>query len=565
MYTRLRRLVSSQPREWVFVAATGLLAMLVIGAVIYLTSQADRHRQAQLRLGQVEASVDALPTVPLAALYTGRGPANALLDHLDETIAQQLAALQRIAPNPELPKIRAAAQTFSGDIAATLKTFSPAQLRPASPGPAHKELALLLLRFTTEYNTTIAAIRAASAKYAGEARLATREAYGGSALAILLAFTGFAAMLRRVARAHTAATAARARAEALAEENTRLLELSREEALTDALTGLGNRRKLVTDLAASFAEPPAGSWFLAIYDLDGFKLYNDRFGHPAGDALLARIGRQLRETVSRNGTAYRMGGDEFCVLGSGAIDGLAEEAAEGLRAQGDGFSIGSSFGAVTLPEEAGTVEEALHLADARLYASKMGSRNRVPGQTRDALLQVLIERSPEIGAHHARVGMLARRTALALDLDPDEVERVRIAAELHDVGKVAIPESVLQKPGALDESEWRLIKTHPRVGERIVAAAPALSDVARIIRATHEHYDGSGYPDGKAGDKIELAARIICVCDAYDAMTNDRPYREALAEEDALAELERCAGSHFDPAVVAAFLTLDRRDEQAAA
>ena len=189
----------------------------------------------------------------------------------------------------------------------------------------------------------------------------------------------------------------------------------------------------------------------------------------------------------------------------------------------------------------------------------------MPGQTRDALLQVLIEHSPDVGAHHARVGTLARRTAQALGLRPDEVERVRIAAELHDIGKVAIPEAVLQKPDALDESEWRLVKTHTLVGERIVGAAPALDDVANVIRATHERYDGTGYPDGRVGEDIEFAARIICVCDAYDAMTNDRPYRATFTADDAVAELQRCAGSQFDPTIVAAFLALDRHVEEVAA
>ena len=551
-----------------FVVSTGVLGVLAIGAVIYLTSQADRHRQAQLRLGEVQGSVQALPTVPLAALFTGRQAALVMLKTEDQTVARQLAALDRIAANPELRKIAAAERRFSADIATTLTVFTPAQLTPQSTTVARGELTALVERFTTEYNTTLEHINAASEHYAGQARAASREAYIGSALAILLAFAGFATMLRRVTRAHTAATTAKAQAEALAEENTRLLELSREEALTDALTGLGNRRKLVADLKASFAEPPAGRWFLAIYDLDGFKLYNDRFGHPAGDALLARLGRQLHVAVARCGTAYRMGGDEFCVLArpeAAEPAALAGEGGKALRAHGDGFSISSSFGWVTLPDEAGTVEEALRLADARLYARKLGSRSRVPGQTRDALLQVLIERSPEVGAHHERVAVLARMTAEAIGLDPVEVERVRMAAELHDIGKVAIPEAVLQKPAALDDSEWRLIRTHTLVGERIVGAAPALGDVARIIRSTHEAYDGSGYPDGKAGEGIDLAARIIFVCDAYDAMTNDRPYRSALPEEQAIAELERCAGSQFDPEVVGAFVALDRQVEAVAA
>jgi HD-GYP domain-containing protein (c-di-GMP phosphodiesterase class II) len=149
---------------------------------------------------------------------------------------------------------------------------------------------------------------------------------------------------------------------------------------------------------------------------------------------------------------------------------------------------------------------------------------------------------------------VAERVGVELELTPAELTELRYAAELHDIGKVAIPDSILSKPGPLDDQEWDFMRRHTIIGERILASAPSLSVVARIVRATHERVDGTGYPDRLAGDAIPLAARIISVCDAYDAMTATRPYRNTVTHAEALAELKRCAGQQFDARVVAAFI-----------
>jgi len=143
--------------------------------------------------------------------------------------------------------------------------------------------------------------------------------------------------------------------------------------------------------------------------------------------------------------------------------------------------------------------------------------------------------------------------ARRLDLDAEQIDHVRHAAALHDVGKMAIPDAILDKPAALDKHEWAFIRRHTIIGERIVAAAPALRAVAALVRSSHERWDGAGYPDGLAGEAIPLGARIVSVCDAFDAMVADRPYRAGMDPTDALAELAACAGTQFDPAVVAAF------------
>jgi two-component system cell cycle response regulator len=338
-------------------------------------------------------------------------------------------------------------------------------------------------------------------------------------------------------------------------DNVRMLAASRDEARTDALTGLGNRRALVDDLELALADPAQPAVVLALYDLDGFKHYNDTFGHSAGDALLTRLGGALRATVGDRGQAYRMGGDEFCVVlgaGGGDPDTLVAESAFALTERGEGFAVGCSFGAIRLPEEATTTKAALSIVDTRMYLDKAGGRQSAGAQSRDVLRQAVSERNPELGRHTTGVAVLSGAVARLLGLDRGQIEEVRIAAELHDVGKVAIPDAILEKAGALDDTEWEFMHRHTIIGERIVGAAPALAGVAKIVRSSHERVDGAGYPDGLSGEEIPLGARIVFACDAFSAMTSERPYAPAITAEPALAELRRCAGSQFDARVVAA-------------
>ncbi len=332
-------------------------------------------------------------------------------------------------------------------------------------------------------------------------------------------------------------------------ENSQLLTHSQTESLTDALTGLGNRRKLLNDLVAHLdtATPDAPN-LLVVFDLNGFKSYNDTFGHPAGDALLTRLGSKLAAAIAPDGTAYRMGGDEFCVIVP-ATETLLDQAARSLHDQGETFTISSAFGAVTLPQEASDPTAALHLADQRLYAHKDQLPSRRSG-AHELLLRTLGEREPGLRVHVAGVATLAVAVGRRLGLDDARIDELKLAAELHDVGKLAIPDAVLQKPGPLDDDEWRMVRQHTLVGERILAGSPALTGVGLIVRSTHEHWDGTGYPDGLVGEAIPLAARVICACDAYSAITSDRPYGAARSAAEAMAELRRCAGSQFDPKVV---------------
>jgi PAS domain S-box-containing protein/diguanylate cyclase (GGDEF)-like protein len=320
----------------------------------------------------------------------------------------------------------------------------------------------------------------------------------------------------------------------------------------DPLTGLGNRRRLTTELERALGPDNPSSHLLVVFDLNGFKQYNDSFGHPAGDALLARLAAKLSAAAEPYGEAFRLGGDEFCVLGSppaGEVAGYLDATTAALEEKGDGFNISSAFGAIFLPDDAADPSAALSLADERLYAQKH-TLHAMRGQPHDILLRAIYEREPRLREHIDEVAVLSVAVGQRIGLADDALAELRLAAELHDVGKLAIPDAILQKQQPLTENEWRLMRQHTVVGQRILAAAPALRGIGAIVRSTHENWDGSGYADGLVGEEIPLPARIISMCDAYVAMTTDRPYRAAISTGDAIAELRRCAGRQFDPALV---------------
>jgi len=334
-------------------------------------------------------------------------------------------------------------------------------------------------------------------------------------------------------------------------ENAAMLRATSAQAVTDALTGLGNRRQLITDLERLFRDRDRPTT-LVFFDLNGFKRYNDVYGHGVGDALLARLGGALHATVGTAGSAYRLGGDEFCALLDGrhtTQDELIASATAALNEHGGGFDVTTALGIALIPDEAGSPDAALRLADERMYADKARTQ-RTP--VRDVLMQLLTERTPDLLGHSHGVTAMVEALANLFDLDAELLDETLRAAELHDIGKLAIPDAILQKPGPLDPDDWAFVRQHPVIGQRILNAAPSLAGVAAIVRASHERWDGDGYPDGLAGEQIPLGARLIAVCDAYDAMTSERCYQQARGHDDALEELRRNAGTQFDPAVVRA-------------
>ena len=332
------------------------------------------------------------------------------------------------------------------------------------------------------------------------------------------------------------------------------LKVNEHQARHDHLTGLGNRRMLVADLETLAAEATEDCpLMLIVLDLNGFKRYNDTYGHPAGDALLTRLGKKLAAATGTASSCYRLGGDEFCVLhrGQGEAEAVVEAVTGALAERGEGFTIDCSFGTVSIPEETSQPAEALQIADQRLYTQKhvvAGGRDAV----HDALLQALYERAPNLRDHTTTVARLAQATGARLGLRADALEHVREAALFHDIGKIAVPDSILEKPGPLTPDERAAVELHTVIGERILAASPALQPIARIVRSHHEHWDGTGYPDGLVADESPIEARIVAVCDAFTAITSCRPDRNARAPSQALEEIRRSSATQFDPAVVEA-------------
>jgi diguanylate cyclase (GGDEF)-like protein len=309
--------------------------------------------------------------------------------------------------------------------------------------------------------------------------------------------------------------------------------------------------------------------------IDDFSALELRHGFKAGDELLVAVADRLGETTRSHDLLGRIGQAEFALL---LPDTPAEEALPGLErllvelemvGYGAIRAAGASMGVAGL--ERGMGAEGL-LAQARTacaHAQAGGGGRAVLAVEREhgddavdpnyrqaieALAVALLERDRYTGEHSAAVIEMSAVVARDLGLGSGEVERVRSAALLHDVGKVAIPDEILHKAGPLNDDEWKLMKEHPVIGERILRVVPGLGTVARIVRHEHERWDGGGYPDGLAGAEIPIGSRIIIVADTYHAITSDRPYRTARSHGEAIEELTRCAGTQFDPEVSAALI-----------
>ena len=317
----------------------------------------------------------------------------------------------------------------------------------------------------------------------------------------------------------------------------------------DTPSAASPRTRLLAELERRLATPDASPTLLLLFDLFGFKAYNDDFGRETGDVLLERMRTKLLAVAGSHGTAFRLLGDEFCLLApvaEGEGEALIQEAIDALSAHGDGFEIGCSFGGVLVPFEASSPEAALELGERRLVSQRQ-SRKRVG--TMSALMDAL---APNRGATAVtgRVESLALAVGGLLGLTGNRLQTLARAVEVYDLGELAIPREVLDKPGPLQEGEWELVRQQTLVAERVIRRSPQLWGLAPIVRATFENWDGTGYPDGLAGEDIPQEARIIRVCDAFDAMTSERAYRPVLSPEEALAQIESLAGTSFDPAVV---------------
>lgn len=339
----------------------------------------------------------------------------------------------------------------------------------------------------------------------------------------------------------------------------------RDAAWVDPGTSLATKARLTDDLERFLAGRTAGApaLTLLVFDLIGFKKYNDSYASACGDALLRRLAGKLVAAVGDRGRVYRLRGAQFAVtspLSPTELEQLCDGAAGALFEIGEGFMIRSAYGRVTVPDEAGDVSEALKLADQQVQAQRAMLRRHGVDETTVAPTHALaarVARSPhDVTALSVGVGR-------SLGLDDVTLETLESAAALRDVGMMSLPDAVVHAPSGLTDDEWRFVRLHTLVGERLLRSNFGMDAVAAVVRSSHERWDGSGYPDARSGADIPLASRIVFVCSAFQDMTAERAHRPGMTVAQALAELDRCAGTQFDPEVVAAFASVFARGPDA--
>ena len=387
----------------------------------------------------------------------------------------------------------------------------------------------------------------------------------------------------------------------LAEQNTILQSLS----TTDPLTGLPNHRTVMSRVEEELSRCRRTQTACAVLfvDLDHFKRINDTWGHQAGDAILREAGRRLSSCLRLEDFVGRYGGEEFAIVLAYTDLGEAHQVAERIRAalaetpyllqaeeesSAVAIPITGSIGVAVFQEHGSTREALIEAADNAMYFAKQTRRNRVclageemavmqevlaktgDGQMSDSIAVQALSAAAHVhdqgtSIHARRMVYLAEATARMLGRPAEELHLIRLAALLHDIGKIGIPDAILNKPGPLSEEEWAVMSRHPEIGRQVLVQTGGIFVLlSRIVVAHHERWDGGGYPYGLAHEAIPLGARILSVVDSYDAMISDRPYRKAISDADARAELERCAGSQFDPQAVEALLQVLAAQEQQA-
>ncbi|MEF3693003.1 MAG: HD domain-containing phosphohydrolase [Acholeplasmataceae bacterium] len=331
----------------------------------------------------------------------------------------------------------------------------------------------------------------------------------------------------------------------------------------DSLTNLYNRRYYQEELARLDNEKYY-PLTIVFADINGLKIMNDAFGHDAGDELIITVSEELLHVFHRDQRISRIGGDEFAIL----LPNTPKEKAQSLldtvkiRLQKrliNGMNVTVSYGIATKIENE-DINLILKEAEDDMYAHKLFEVTSQRNETIRTILQTLYEKNPREKEHSDRVSNICLSIGEKLGMQSNELNMLKAISVLHDIGKIAIDDQILNKPGKLNDNEWESIKRHPEIGYRILSSSPEYISIAEDILYHHERYDGKGYPRGLKGEEIPIRARIITIADSFDAMVSDRPYRKALSNEKALSEIKRCAGTQFDPKIAELFIELFKEE-----
>ena len=326
----------------------------------------------------------------------------------------------------------------------------------------------------------------------------------------------------------------------------------------DQLTGLYNRRYFEEELAR-LDIPEKMPLCVLIADVNGLKLINDSFGHKVGDELLVKTAKILKKACENNESVSRIGGDEFIILIPNMVQDEVENLIDRIKKNCEAESVSSvtislSVGWELKEKIEDDIIEVFNKAEDHMYRRKLYESPSMRGKTIQAIINTLYEKNKREEEHSRRVSEWCEKIAKASKMHEDEIDEIKTAGLLHDIGKIAVKESLLNKPGKLTAEEFEEVSRHSEIGYRILGAVNDMSDIAEFALYHHERWDGKGYPKGIAGEEIVLQARIIAIADSYDAMTNVRSYREPITSKEAAVEIMKCAGTQFDPDLAKIFV-----------